>query len=50
MLRIINRVLIGLAGLGLVVLGGSVLAVGLGTAPPSWWVHHGPHDVLLSDA
>ncbi|MEV6988917.1 alkaline shock response membrane anchor protein AmaP [Streptomyces sp. NPDC093228] len=50
MLRIVNRVLIGLAGLGLVVLGGSVLAVGLGTAPPSWWVHQGPHDVLLSDA
>ena len=30
MLRIVNRVLLGLAGLLLVVFGGSVLAVGLG--------------------
>ncbi|MER6125706.1 alkaline shock response membrane anchor protein AmaP [Streptomyces sp. NPDC001795] len=48
--RIANRVLIGLVGLVLFVLGGSVLAIGLGTAPPSWWIHQGPHDVLLSDA
>lgn len=48
--RIVNRVLLGLAGLLLVVLGGSVLAVGLGVAPPSWWIHDGRHDVLLSDA
>jgi hypothetical protein len=48
--RIVNRVLIGLAGLILLALGGSVLAVGLGAAPPSWWIHQGPHDVLLSDA
>ena len=51
MLRIVNRVLLGLAGLVLVVLGGSVLAVGTGRAPaPSWWPHDGRHDVLLSDA
>ncbi|GGX78784.1 hypothetical protein GCM10010358_36330 [Streptomyces minutiscleroticus] len=50
MLRVVNRVLLGLAGLVLVVLGGSVLAVGLGVRPPSWWVHDGPRDVLLSDA
>ncbi|MFG2950212.1 alkaline shock response membrane anchor protein AmaP [Streptomyces adustus] len=50
MLRTVNRVLIGLVGLVLVLLGGSVLAVGLGAAPPSWWIHQGPHDVLLSVA
>ncbi|GAA3782259.1 alkaline shock response membrane anchor protein AmaP [Streptomyces phyllanthi] len=50
MLRIVNRVLLGLAGLVLVVAGGSVLVVGLGVDPPSWWLHDGPHDVLLSDA
>jgi hypothetical protein len=49
-LRIVNRVLVGLAGLLLVVGGGSVLAVGLGLDPPSWWVHDGQRDVLLSDA
>ncbi|MEU9209586.1 alkaline shock response membrane anchor protein AmaP [Streptomyces sp. NPDC048415] len=50
MLRIVNRALIGVIGLVLVVLGGSVLAVGLGVRPPSWWIHDGRHDVLLSDA
>ncbi|MFF7952040.1 alkaline shock response membrane anchor protein AmaP [Streptomyces griseorubiginosus] len=50
MLRTVNRVLIGLVGLSLLVLGGSVLAVGLGVNPPSWWFHDGKHDVLLSDA
>jgi len=50
MLRIVNRVLLGFAGLVLVLLGGSVLAVGLGLKPPSWWIHDGRHDVLLSDA
>jgi len=50
MLRIVNRVLIGIAGLALLLLGGSVLAVGLGAPPPSWWIHDGRHDVLLSDA
>ncbi|MGW0796419.1 alkaline shock response membrane anchor protein AmaP [Streptomyces sp. NPDC002692] len=50
MLRIVNRVLLGVVGLALVVLGGSVLAIGLGVRSPSWWIHDGPHDVLLSDA
>ncbi|MEV0209615.1 MULTISPECIES: alkaline shock response membrane anchor protein AmaP [unclassified Streptomyces] len=49
-LRTVNRVLIGLIGLVLLVLGGSVLAVGLGVRPPSWWIHDGRHDVLLSAA
>jgi hypothetical protein len=49
-LRLVNRVLLGLAGLLFVVAGGSVLVVGLGVDPPSWWLHDGPHDVLLSDA
>jgi hypothetical protein len=49
MLRTVNRVLIGVTGLVLVVLGGSVLAVGLGLNPPSWWIHDGRHDVLLDD-
>ncbi|MER5304736.1 alkaline shock response membrane anchor protein AmaP [Streptomyces lasiicapitis] len=50
MLRTLNRVLLGLAGLALVLVGGSVLAVGLGVEPPSWWVHDRRDDVLLSDA
>jgi hypothetical protein len=50
MLRTVNRVGIGIAGLVLLALGGSVMAVGLGVRPPSWWIHDGRHDVLLSDA
>ncbi|GAA4018706.1 alkaline shock response membrane anchor protein AmaP [Streptomyces sp. NBC_01352] len=50
MLRTVNRVLLGVVGLVLVVVGGSVLAVGLGAPAPSWWIHHDQHDVLLSDA
>ncbi len=50
MLRTVNRVLLGLAGLVLLVIGGSVLAVGLGASPPSWWFHDGRRDVLLSAA
>lgn len=50
MRRTVNRVLIGLAGLVLLALGGSVLAIGLGVKPPSWWIHDGRHDVLLSTA
>lgn len=50
MLRTVNRLLLGLAGLVLLVAGGSVLAVGLGASPPSWWVHDDRHDVLLSDS
>ena len=50
MLRTVNRVLLGFVGLVLLVLGGSVLAVGLGVPSPSWWIHEGPHDVLLGAA
>ncbi|GAB2884744.1 alkaline shock response membrane anchor protein AmaP [Streptomyces deserti] len=50
MLRVVNRVLLAVVGLVLVALGGSVLAVGLGAPAPSWWIHHGRHDVLLNDA
>ncbi|MEW2513190.1 alkaline shock response membrane anchor protein AmaP [Streptomyces sp. NPDC046870] len=46
----LHRVLLALAGLLLLALGGAVLAVGLGVRPPSWWPHTGPHDVLLSRA
>ncbi|MEU1406130.1 alkaline shock response membrane anchor protein AmaP [Streptomyces sp. NPDC005728] len=46
----VNRVLLAIAGLLLLALGGSVLAVGLGAPPPHWWLHTGPHDVLLSSA
>jgi hypothetical protein len=48
--RIVNRVLLGVVGLVLVGIGGAVLAVGLGVDPPSWWLHDGRDDVLLSDA
>ncbi|RVU22008.1 alkaline shock response membrane anchor protein AmaP [Streptomyces antnestii] len=50
MLRTVNRVVVGLVGLILVAFGGSVLAVGLGAHPPSWWIYDGRHDVLLSTA
>ncbi|ATL26767.1 alkaline shock response membrane anchor protein AmaP [Streptomyces formicae] len=50
MLRSVNRVVIGLVGLVLFVVGGSVLAVGLGASPPSWWIHDDRHDVLVSAA
>ncbi|SOD87537.1 alkaline shock response membrane anchor protein AmaP [Streptomyces sp. Ag109_G2-15] len=46
----VNRVLLGLVGLLLLAVGGAVLAVGLGAPPPHWWLHTGPHDVLLSTA
>lgn len=46
----VNRVLLGLVGLLLLAVGGAVLAVGLGAPPPHWWLHTGPHDVLLSAA
>ncbi|MFB8248971.1 alkaline shock response membrane anchor protein AmaP [Streptomyces sp. NPDC055952] len=49
-LRIVDRVFLALVGLVLLVLGGSVLAVGLGAPVPSWWIHDDEHDVLLSDA
>ncbi|MFF3688719.1 alkaline shock response membrane anchor protein AmaP [Streptomyces sp. NPDC002187] len=50
MLRVVNRVLVGLAGLGLVCAGGAVLAAGTGLPVPSWWPWDGRDDVLLSDA
>ncbi|WP_225828197.1 alkaline shock response membrane anchor protein AmaP [Streptomyces naphthomycinicus] len=46
----VHRALLALAGVILLVLGGAVLAVGLGAPPPSWWLHTGPHDVLLTRA
>ncbi|MGR8011310.1 alkaline shock response membrane anchor protein AmaP [Streptomyces hypolithicus] len=46
----VNRVLLGLAGLVLLALGGGVLATGLGMSLPSWWPFDGPGDVLLSEA
>ncbi|WRZ71672.1 alkaline shock response membrane anchor protein AmaP [Streptomyces sp. NBC_01237] len=49
-LRTVNRVLLGLAGLLLIIVGGAVLAVGLGASLPSWWPWDGKHDVLLSEA
>ncbi|MFC9000155.1 alkaline shock response membrane anchor protein AmaP [Streptomyces rochei] len=49
-LRTVDRVLLGLVGLVLLALGGSVLAIGFGASAPSWWLHRGPHDVLLSAA
>lgn len=50
MLRVINRVLLGLAGLALLCVGGAVLAAGAGWPVPSWWPWDGPNDVLLSEA
>ncbi|MCQ9180876.1 alkaline shock response membrane anchor protein AmaP [Streptomyces sp. IBSBF 2953] len=50
MLRTVNRVLVGAVGLVLLAVGGAVLAVGLGASPPSWWLHDGRHDVLLTTA
>ncbi|MFD3664242.1 alkaline shock response membrane anchor protein AmaP [Streptomyces sp. NPDC058659] len=49
-LRRVNRVLLGLAGLLLVLAGGGVLAAGLDLSVPSWWPWSGPSDVLLSAA
>ncbi|WP_434588378.1 alkaline shock response membrane anchor protein AmaP [Streptomyces sp. A5-4] len=50
MLKTVNRVLLGLAGLLLFALGGAVLAAGLGLSVPSWWPFDGKGDVLLSEA
>lgn len=50
MLTAVNRVLLAIAGLVSAALGGSVLAIGLGAPAPSWWLHHGRHDVLLDEA
>ncbi len=50
MIGTVNRVLLGLAGLVLVCVGGGVLAAALGLSVPSWWPWYGKHDVLLSEA
>ncbi|WP_405619441.1 alkaline shock response membrane anchor protein AmaP [Streptomyces sp. NBC_01511] len=50
MVRVVNRVLLGLVGLVLLCVGGAVLATGLGASVPSWWPYTGRKDVLLSDA
>ncbi|MEU0137046.1 alkaline shock response membrane anchor protein AmaP [Streptomyces sp. NPDC006296] len=50
MIKTVNRILLGLAGLVLVVAGGAVLATGLGLSVPSWWPWDGTGDVLLSAA
>ncbi|MET7655795.1 MULTISPECIES: alkaline shock response membrane anchor protein AmaP [unclassified Streptomyces] len=50
MLATVNRVLLGVVGLVLLAVGGAVLAVGLGASAPSWWLHDGPHDSLLTTA
>lgn len=46
----VNRILLGLAGLVLIAVGGAVLTAGLGAAVPSWWPWDGRNDVLLSAA
>ncbi|MDK0518746.1 alkaline shock response membrane anchor protein AmaP [Streptomyces sp. ML-6] len=50
LLGTVNRVLLGLAGLVLLCVGGAVLAAGLGLSVPSWWPWYGRTDVLLSAA
>ncbi len=50
MLRVCNRVLIGLAGLGLILSAVAVLAAGAGMDVPSWWLFDDRDDALLSDA
>ncbi|MGW1979961.1 alkaline shock response membrane anchor protein AmaP [Streptomyces sp. NPDC001889] len=50
MLSVVNRVLLGLAGLVLTAVGGAVLAAGTGLSVPSWWPWYGPRDVLLRTA
>jgi hypothetical protein len=53
MLRTVNRVLLGLLGLGLFALGGGVLLGGLDLprrwdfGMPGWWPFRGPDDVVL---
>ncbi|MFI5771416.1 alkaline shock response membrane anchor protein AmaP [Streptomyces sp. NPDC051658] len=53
MLKAVNRVLLGLLGLGLFALGGGVLLGGLdlqrhwGFHMPGWWPFRGPEDVVL---
>jgi hypothetical protein len=55
MLKTVNRVLLGLTGLGLLALGGGVLIGALdlprhwGFELPGWWPFRGPHDVVLGE-
>lgn len=55
MLKTVNRVLLGLLGLGLFALGGGVLLGGLDLQRhwdfdvPGWWPFRGPADVVLGD-
>ncbi|MFF8376783.1 alkaline shock response membrane anchor protein AmaP [Streptomyces sp. NPDC015661] len=49
-LRRVNRLLLGLAGLLLVLGGGAVLAAATDLPVPSWWPWSGPSDVLLTTA
>ncbi|MGW1011600.1 alkaline shock response membrane anchor protein AmaP [Streptomyces termitum] len=49
-LRRVNRILLGLAGLLLLLAGGAVLAAALDLSVPSWWPWSGSSDVLLSGA
>ncbi|MET9477130.1 hypothetical protein [Streptomyces sp. NPDC002922] len=54
MLKAVNRVLLGLIGLGLFALGGGVLLGGLdlhrrrGFDVPGWWLFRGPDDVVMA--
>ncbi|MGP3981537.1 alkaline shock response membrane anchor protein AmaP [Streptomyces sp. KR80] len=56
MLRTVNRVVLGLGGLGLFALGGGLLVGALdlprhwGFELPGWWPFRGADDVVLSDA
>ncbi|MFI9624045.1 alkaline shock response membrane anchor protein AmaP [Streptomyces sp. NPDC052042] len=50
LLRTVNRVLLGLAGLVLICGGGAALAAGLDLSVPSWWPWNGGNDVLLGAA
>ncbi|MFH8711975.1 alkaline shock response membrane anchor protein AmaP [Streptomyces zaomyceticus] len=55
MIKTVNRVLLGLLGLGLFALGSAVLLGGLdlqrrwGFDVPGWWPFRGPADVVLGD-
>jgi hypothetical protein len=50
MLRLVNRLALGLTGLVVLCAGGVVIAVGADWPVPSWWPYSGPHDTLLSHA
>ncbi|WP_329458484.1 alkaline shock response membrane anchor protein AmaP [Streptomyces sp. NBC_01497] len=50
LLRLVNRLALGLIGLVLLCAGGVVVALGAQWSVPSWWPYNGPHDTLLSHA